>query len=176
MISKSKDLGTLKYFRMEFLRSKSGIILDLLKETGLLGSKVAETTIEHALKLEDAIKKWYKEKRRVPETCAETCISFSYTSSHRFAVRTTSQFLHAPRPTHFDAIYRILWYLKGTSGKGILFKRHDHPNHLTKANWAGVTEDPLLVTTPLLEEILLLSKVKNRGWLQEVVQKHTLEL
>ena len=55
-----KDLGELKYFLgMEFARSKKGIfvsqrkyVLDLLKETGLMGCKPAETPIEPNLKLE----------------------------------------------------------------------------------------------------------------------------
>ena len=54
-----KDLGTLKYFiGMEFARFKEGIfvnqhknVLDLLGETGLLGCKVAKTSIEPNLKL-----------------------------------------------------------------------------------------------------------------------------
>ena len=53
------DLGTLKYFiGMEFARFKEGIfvnqhknVLDLLGETGLLGCKVAKTSIEPNLKL-----------------------------------------------------------------------------------------------------------------------------
>ena len=57
-----KELGPLKYFLgIEFARSKEGIfmnqrkyILDLLKETGLLGCKVAETPMEPNLKLQPA--------------------------------------------------------------------------------------------------------------------------
>ncbi|XP_025621508.1 uncharacterized mitochondrial protein AtMg00810-like [Arachis hypogaea] len=54
-----KELDSLKYFLgIKFARSKEGIfmnqrkyILDLLKETGLLGCKAAETPIESNLKL-----------------------------------------------------------------------------------------------------------------------------
>lgn len=57
-----KDLGTLKYFLgMEMARFKKGIFVNqrkyafkLLKETCLLGCKVAETPIEPNLKLEPA--------------------------------------------------------------------------------------------------------------------------
>ena len=67
-----KDLGTLKYFLgMEFARSKSGIlvnqrnyILDLLKEIGLLGCRVAETPIEQNLKLDIAKEKEIKENEK----------------------------------------------------------------------------------------------------------------
>ena len=30
--------------------------------------------------------------------------------------------MHAPEPAHFDAVHRILRYLKGIPGKGILFQ------------------------------------------------------
>lgn len=57
-----KELGPLKYFLgIEFSRSKEGIfmnqrkyILKLLKETGLLGCKVAKTPMEPNLKLQPA--------------------------------------------------------------------------------------------------------------------------
>lgn len=34
--------------------------------------------------------------------------------------------MHAPGSTHFEAVYKILRYMKGTLGKGILSKKHDH--------------------------------------------------
>ena len=54
-----KDLGNLKYFLgIEVARSKDGIfvsqrqhVLDLLKETGMLGCKVVDTPMDHTLKL-----------------------------------------------------------------------------------------------------------------------------
>ena len=41
---------------------------------------------------------------------------------------------------------------------------------------ARLIEYPLLDTAPLVEETLLLGKVKNKVWLQEVEQKRNLEL
>lgn len=43
-----------------------------------------------------------------------------------FAVCMVSQFMHAPRSTHFEIVYGILIYLKGTLGKGMWFKKHGH--------------------------------------------------
>ena len=34
--------------------------------------------------------------------------------------------MHAPRQQHFDVVYRILRYLKGSSGRGLLFKGRGH--------------------------------------------------
>ncbi|KAL8151306.1 hypothetical protein V2J09_021114 [Rumex salicifolius] len=40
-----------------------------------------------------------------------------------YAVSVVSQFMHDPREPHLLAVYRILHYLKGCPGKGVLFKR-----------------------------------------------------
>ena len=40
-----------------------------------------------------------------------------------YVVGVVSQFMHNPKETHLKAMYRILHYLKGTLGKGILFKK-----------------------------------------------------
>ncbi|XP_031272244.1 uncharacterized protein LOC116130655 [Pistacia vera] len=54
-----------------------------------------------------------------------------------------SQFMHSPGQEHFNAVYRILTYLKGTPGRGLLFK---NPGHLQveayiDADWAGNVVD-----------------------------------
>ena len=72
---------------MEFARSKSGIlvnqrkyILDLLKETGLLACRVAETPIEQNLKLEATTEKKGQRKKQVLGTCGKTHIPLSHMS------------------------------------------------------------------------------------------------
>nr|KYP66558.1 Copia protein [Cajanus cajan] len=41
-----------------------------------------------------------------------------------FAVSLVSQFMHQPKEAHLQAALRIVQYLKGTPGRGILFKRN----------------------------------------------------
>ncbi|XP_059628748.1 uncharacterized mitochondrial protein AtMg00810-like [Cornus florida] len=38
-----------------------------------------------------------------------------------YPVQTLSQFMHEPRKPHWDAAIRILKYIKGTTGQGLLF-------------------------------------------------------
>ena len=42
-----------------------------------------------------------------------------------FLVSMVSQFMHALGPEHFEAVYIILRYLKGTPGRGLLVKHED---------------------------------------------------
>ena len=60
-----------------------------------------------------------------------------------FAVSMVSQFMHAPRQQHFDAIYRILRYLKGSPRRGLLFKGHGHlqVEAFIDVDWVGSVVD-----------------------------------
>jgi len=40
-----------------------------------------------------------------------------------FSVSIVSQFMHTPTKRHLDAMNQILRYLKGSSSKGLLFKK-----------------------------------------------------
>lgn len=123
---KIKDLGALKYFLgMEFARSKEGIfvnqrkyVLDLLRETGLLGCKATETPIEPNLKIQSAKPEDVLNKEQYQRLVGRL-IYLSHTQLDiTFAVSMVSQFMHSPGQEHFDAIYRILRCLKGTLRRG----------------------------------------------------------
>jgi len=114
---------------MEFARSKEGIIVnqckyvfDLLGETGLLGCKAAETPIEpnsklQSAKTEDVVNKQY-------QRLIERLVYLSHTRPDiALAVNMVSQFMHSPRSEHVGVVYRILKYLKGTPGRGLLLKK-----------------------------------------------------
>ena len=146
-----KDLGTLKYFLgMEFARSRDGIFvtqrkytLDLLSETGLLGCRAAETPTEPNQKLQHA-----KPENVVNIEQFQRLVGRLIYLSHTrpdiaFAVSRVSQFMHSPGQEHFEAAYRILRYLKGTPGKGLLFKKQGHlrVEVYTDADWAGCVID-----------------------------------
>ncbi|KAK9217910.1 hypothetical protein WN943_006540 [Citrus x changshan-huyou] len=146
-----KDLGNLKYFLgMEFARSKDGIVvsqrkyvLDLLEETGLLGCKAAETPIDPNMKLQPAKIEDVTNIDRYQRLVGRL-IYLSHTRPDiAFAVSLVSQFMHAPGPEHFETVYRILRYLKGSPGKGLLFRKNGHlqVEVYTDADWAGSVTD-----------------------------------
>ncbi|RVW92973.1 Retrovirus-related Pol polyprotein from transposon RE1 [Vitis vinifera] len=131
-----KDLEALKYFLgMEFARSKEDIFvnqrkyaLDLLDETGMLGCKPAETPIELNVKLQPTKAKNVKDR-----DCYHRLVGRLIYLSHTrpdiaFSVTMVSQFMHAPRPEHFEVVYRILRYLKGTPGGNLVMWRSKKQN------------------------------------------------
>jgi hypothetical protein len=140
-----KDLGSRKYFLgIEVARSKHGIIisqrkyiLDLLKETEMLGCKATNNPIEVNVKLGEGSESPLVDKGRYQRLVGRL-IYLSHTRPDiEYAVSMVSQFMHPPREPHMEAVYRILCYLKSSSGKR-LFSQHDHLKieTYTDADWA----------------------------------------
>lgn len=51
--------------------------------------------------------------------------------------------MHAPRSDHLEAVYRILRYLKGTPGRGLLFESNEHLviDGYSDVDWASCLDD-----------------------------------
>ena len=56
-----------------------------------------------------------------------------------YAVGIVSRFMQLPQTDHLEDVMRIVRYLKGTYGRGILFKKNGNLDLLayTDADWAG---------------------------------------
>ncbi|RVW34517.1 Copia protein [Vitis vinifera] len=131
---------------MGMARSRKGIvvsqrkyILDLLKETGMLGCKPIDTPM-------DSQKKLGIEKESTPvdrgryQRLVGRLIYLSHTRPDiGFAVSAVSQFMHSPTEEHMEAVYRILRYLKMTPGKGLFFRKTENRDTevYSDADWAG---------------------------------------
>ncbi|KAM0029928.1 putative RNA-directed DNA polymerase [Helianthus debilis subsp. tardiflorus] len=142
-----KDLGRLKYFLgIEVLRSKHGIficqkkyILDLLAEIGMIDCKPTDTPImtNQKLYMEEGAELADKERY---QRLVGKLIYLSHTRPDiAYAVGVVSQFMHQPQVAHMDAVWRIIRYLKGTAGHGVLFQPNKHLRiqAYTDADWAG---------------------------------------
>ncbi|XP_037492732.1 uncharacterized mitochondrial protein AtMg00810-like [Jatropha curcas] len=151
-----KDLGRLKYFLgIEVLRSKQGIFIsqkkyipDLLTETGLVDCKPAETPLEvnHGLKGLGLVLKEGGEPadKELYQRLVGKLIYLSHTRPDiAYAVGVVSQFMQSPQKEHMEAVIRIVRYLKGTPGHGILFRDNEHLEieAYTDADWAGNPND-----------------------------------
>ena len=60
-----------------------------------------------------------------------------------FPVSVVSQFLQSPCDNHWDVVIRILRYIKGTLGQGMLYEDRGHTQIIgyTDADWAGSPSD-----------------------------------
>ncbi|PON48715.1 LOW QUALITY PROTEIN: hypothetical protein TorRG33x02_319380 [Trema orientale] len=134
---------------MEVLRNRSGIsvsqrkyILDLLAETGLLGSRPTETPMDPSNKLGKCPDGAPIDKGRYQRLVGRL-IYLSHTRLDiAFVVSTVSQFMHSPYEAHLEAVY-ILKYLKEIAGRGLFFKKNSKRSieAFTDADWAGAIDD-----------------------------------
>lgn len=124
-----KDPGPLKYFLgIEVARSRKGITifqrnyaLELLKETGTLGSKPRNIPLDPGLKLS-------KEEREIlsdPTVYRRLIGKLIYLTITRpdlsFAVNKLSQYMDKPQIPHHQAALQSLHYIKPTLGQGLFF-------------------------------------------------------
>ncbi|XP_043710546.1 uncharacterized mitochondrial protein AtMg00810-like [Telopea speciosissima] len=124
----TKDIGILKYFLgIEVARSNTDLYLcqrkytlDILNDCGLTGARPADFPMEQNLKLSDSTGEVLSE----PSSYRRLVGRLIYLTVRRpdivHTVHILSQFMHQPCQLHLDAAHRLLRYLKGTPGQGIL--------------------------------------------------------
>jgi hypothetical protein len=141
-----KDLGNLKYFLgIEMATSHKGLflnqrryILDLLKDAKMIDVKPAPTPLDSKLKL---------------NTTSEPLGSINYYQhlvgkliyltitrpDITYAVSLVTQFMHTSTVFHLNLVKRILHYLKGSTGRGIVMTNHGHTQitGYSDSDWAG---------------------------------------
>ncbi|KAJ9556427.1 hypothetical protein OSB04_011041 [Centaurea solstitialis] len=144
-----KDLGQLSNFLgVEIIPTKDGLFLsqhshirDLLTRHGMDGAKVVNTPLSSSqvLTVND-------DTPHVDPTPYRQLVgSLQYLAFTRpdisFAVNKLSQFMHSPTQTHWQALKRLLRYLKGTLHHGLFLNRKSPLalHAFSDSDWGGVT-------------------------------------
>ena len=143
----TKDLGKLKYFLgIEVAQSNSGVVicqrkytLDILTDIGMLDCKPVEIPMDPNVKLVPS----QGELLRDPGRYRRLVGKLNYLTITRldisFPVIVVSQFLQSPCDSHWDVVVRILRYIKGTLGQGVLYENRGHTQVVgySDADWVG---------------------------------------
>lgn len=115
---------------MEVARSSSGISIsqrkyvhDLLKETNMLGCKPVDTQMDPNIKID-----WKKDFPPIDKGRYQRLVGKLIYQAHTrpnigFVVSVISQFMNRSTEEQMNTAYRVLRFLKGSSGKGLLFRK-----------------------------------------------------
>ena len=121
---KTKDLGKLKYFlRIEIAQSSSGVILsqrkyalDILEETGMLYCKPVDTPMDPNVNTVPGQGESLGHLGRFRRLVSKLNYLTITRPDISFPVSVVSQFLQSLCDSHWDAVIRILRYIKSTPG------------------------------------------------------------
>ena len=143
----TKDLGKLRYFLgIEVAQSKDGLVIsqrkyamDILEETGLLNAKPVDTPMDPNVKLLPNHGEPFLDSGRYRRLVGKLNYLTVTRPDISFAVSVVSQFLNSPCQEHWDAVIRILKYIKGAPGKGLIYENRGHTQIVgySDADWAG---------------------------------------
>lgn len=112
---------------IEVARANEGIYLsqrkyalDIVSECGLLGAKPADTPIEQNHNLARADGPYFSDPAKYRRLVGRLVYLAVTRPELSYGVHILAQFLQSPRQKHWDAATRLVRYLKGSPGQGIL--------------------------------------------------------
>jgi len=152
-----KDLGILKYFLgIEVARSETGVYLcqhkyclDLIRDSGLLGCKPCSTPMDNSLRLHQDNSELLTNVLSYRRLVGHLLYLTTTRPDISFATQQLSQFMSKPTRSHLAAAMRVLKYLKGCPGQGLLFPR-DSQIQLTgfsDADWGTCIDSRRFITS-----------------------------
>jgi Reverse transcriptase (RNA-dependent DNA polymerase) len=138
-----KDLSFLKYFLgIEITHSHGNLflsqrkyVLDMLKKTRKIGCNPSSTPIDSKKKLNSEEGEPLDNDDQYHRLVGKLIYLTVTRPDISFAVSQVSQFMHAPKTIHMEAVNKILRYLKKTPGKVILMKNNKICGY-SDADWA----------------------------------------
>ncbi|GKV31748.1 hypothetical protein SLEP1_g40416 [Rubroshorea leprosula] len=144
------DLGVINYFlgiTASFnpdglFLCQTKYIFDLLARTGMSDCNAAATPLSPRHKLAASDSPPYLDSTQYRSIVGALQYLTFTRPDIAFAVHQVCQYMHAPTENHFQAVKRILRYLKGSAHYGLqLFKGFSPSLHIyTDADWAGCLE------------------------------------
>ncbi|XP_059455229.1 uncharacterized mitochondrial protein AtMg00810-like [Corylus avellana] len=146
-----KDLGTLSYFlglevtssNDSYYLSQAKYVSDLLSRAGLTDSKTASNPLETNVKLLTTDGEPLSDATLYRQLVGSLIYLTITRPDIAYAVHLVSQFMSAPRSTHYAAVLHILRYVKGTMFYGIHFSSHSslELRAYSDADWVGDPTD-----------------------------------
>ena len=147
----TKDLSKLRYFLgIEVAQSKDGIVIsqrkyamDILEEIGMLNAKPVDTPMDPNTKLLPNQGEPLSDPGRYRRLVGKLNYLTVTRPDISFAVSVVSQFLNSPCEEHWNAVIRILKYVKGAPGKGLVYENKGHTQIVgySDVDWAGSPTD-----------------------------------
>lgn len=144
-----KDLGFLKYFLgIEVARGPSGFYLcqrkyatDIVTEVGLLGCKPAGAPMDQNHQLGSIEGPVISEPERYKRLVGRLIYLLATRPDLTYVVHILSQFMQTPKEEHWLAALKIVRYLKGTLGQGIILRAKSsmHVTGWCDSDWGGCT-------------------------------------
>ncbi|XP_019056182.1 PREDICTED: uncharacterized protein LOC109115948 [Nelumbo nucifera] len=125
-----KDLGPLKYFLwIEVARGLEGIFLsqrkyslDIISECGFMGAKPTSVPIEQNHHLALAKSALMENPNRYRLLVGRLIYLTIIRPELCYCVHILAQFMQSPRQEHWDAALRVVHYMKGYLGQGLLYR------------------------------------------------------